>query len=116
MSPFRGITSWMLICAMIHPELHLGPVQFRRSLPMIVTVDSQGYIAQHAAFGLCWLHEYLLVFMLVLSAHSIADVMNELAKIHHDLQLYPTSIVFGFPCKARDFCHSTAAAGIRHGL
>lgn len=48
---------------------------------MVVTVNSQGYIAQHAAFGLCWLHEYLLVFMLVLSPHSIADAMNELAKI-----------------------------------
>lgn len=84
---------------------------------MVVTVNSQGYVAQHAAFGLCWLHEYLLVFMLVLSAHLIADVMNELAKIHHGLQLYPTSIiVFGFPCKTRHFYHSTAAAGIRHGL
>lgn len=76
MSPFRGITSWMLICAMIHPELHLGPVQIPSVIIDDVTVNSQGCIAQHAAFGLCWLHEYLLVFMLVLSAHSIADVMN----------------------------------------
>lgn len=39
MSPFRGITSWMLkICAMIHPGLHLGPLQ----IPSVITDGSHG--------------------------------------------------------------------------